>query len=137
MNLVLFRKLMEKRLLGLNSTVAVEYGIYEDCEKIKSVKGIYTITKIFINPLLLNTQLEVTNSTETVIVDPIDIKLIEGLPPIKLAAQHGIRPDGKDDDAPKRRGRKPKVRVVDPEFDEDDFIESRDDTSYEEDEVNG
>ena len=127
MNPALFRKLVEKKLIAANTNVAVEYKVFEDQKKVKTVKGMYKIARMYAHPLMFGTIIEVTNDTETVNIEAADIKLIEGLTPVKLAAQHGIRPDGKDNDAPKRRGRKPKVRVVEPEFTEDDFSDEDED----------
>lgn len=117
----LFRKLVERKLITTDTAVAVEYPIYENCKKKGTVKGLYKVTRLYADALLPGTFIEVTNDKETVSVEPPNLKLISGLAPVKLAAQNGIRPDGKENDAPKRRGRKPKVRNVEAEVTEEDF----------------
>lgn len=119
----LFRKLIENKLIKEQVPVAVEYQVYDNGRKKGTVKGLYTISRLYAHPLILGTQIEVTNEKETVVIEPKNIKLISGLAPVKLAAKNGIRPDGKDNDAPKRRGRKPKIRDADPEFNETDFMD--------------
>lgn len=119
----LFRKLVERKLITEQTPVAVEYPIYDNGKKKGTVKGLYTISRMYAHPLIPGTRIEVTNDKETATVEFTHLKLISGLAPVKLAAQHGIRPDGKDNDAPKRRGRKPKVRNVEQEFSEADFMD--------------
>jgi hypothetical protein len=123
----LFRKLVELKLIANQTTVAVEYPIYSDLKKKGTVKGIYTINRMFADALIPGTRIEVVNDKDTAIIEASNIKLIAGLAPVKLAAQHGIRPDGKTNDAPKRRGRKPKVRVAEEVFSEDDFADDEED----------
>ncbi len=117
----LFRMMVEHKLIAENIPVAVEYNVYDNGKKKGVVKGLYTISKVYAHPLFPGTRIDITNGTETTTIDPTSLKLVSGLPPIKLAAQHGIRPDGKENDAPKRRGRKPKVRFAEQEFSEADF----------------
>jgi hypothetical protein len=91
--------------------VAVEYPIYDNLKKVKTVKGMFTIKSLFSDTLIPGTFISITNETgEQVTVEPVNLKLIAGKTPVKLAGENGIRPDGKDNDAPKRRGRKPKDR---------------------------
>ncbi len=121
MNPALFRKLIEKKLITQETQVAIEYASYENLKKVKTTKGLYSVVRMYADALLPGTFIEVKNESETVSVQAGNIKLIAGKTPVKLAAEHGIRPDGKEDDAPKRRGRKPKVRVVEAEYTDEDF----------------
>lgn len=118
----LFRKLVERKLIAEQTPVAVEYHQYENGKKKGTVKGLYTVNRLFAHPLIPGVHIEVSNDKETVTIEPTNLKLISGLAPVKLAAQNGIRPDGKENDAPKRRGRKPKVRNVEAEVTEEDFV---------------
>lgn len=116
MNPALFRKLVERKLFSVGTTVGVEFNTYLDSKKVKSHKGVYTITAMYAHPLIPGTQIEIEHEGEPVRIELKNIKMISGMTPTKLAAQNGIRPDGKDNDAPKRRGRKPKVRNVEEEW---------------------
>jgi hypothetical protein len=131
----LFRKLVELKLIANQTPVAVEYNVYSEQKKRGTVKGLYTINRMFADALIPGTRIEVTSDKDTAIIEPSSIKLINGLTPVALAAQHGIRPDGKTNDAPKRRGRKPKVRVAEQVFSEDDFADDEDDELDELDEA--
>lgn len=119
----LFIKLIEKDLINTTSKVGVEYNVYENFKKVKTIKGLYQVKRIYPHPLMLNWCIDVENEKETVTIEPKDIKLLNGLPPLKAAATKGIRPDGREEGQSKRRGRKPKVKVIEHEFSADDFDE--------------
>lgn len=112
----LFHKLIEKNLIAPSTPIAVEYHLYEDGKKRSTVKGMYTIESLSSHPFFPGVQIIASNDKETVTVEYQHIKLISGITPNALAAQHGLRPDGKSDDAPKRRGRKPKDRSTEAEW---------------------
>lgn len=116
MNPSLYRKLIEQKHITTNTQLAVELHTYQDLKKTGTVKGLFTVVRLFADALLPGTFLEVTNGTDSHIIQPDNIKLIEGKTAVKLAAEFGIRADGNTNDAPKRRGRKPKVRVVEQEW---------------------
>lgn len=107
----LFRKLIELRLINVGDQIGVEYFKYSLTSKRVKEKGVFPVSKIYAHPLLLGTVVEIQPTEEDVIrIEPGNIKMINGKTPAKLAAEFGIRPDGLTNDAPKRRGRKPKVR---------------------------
>jgi len=110
MNPTLFLKLLEKQLLKTGTELGVEYIKYQDGKKVGTVKGMYTIERFTPHPLGYMPIVHIKNDLEQAEVDIKNIKLIAGLSPNKYAAEYGIRPDGKESDAPKRRGRKPKDR---------------------------
>lgn len=128
MNPALFRKLVELKLIATGTEVEVQYETFKDNGKAVKNKGNFSITRMYSHPFAFNTIVVCKNAEGLEIeVDFLAIKKIAGGDPIKLAAAHKIRPDGQTDDAPKRRGRKPKVR---PEADEID--EEEDDEDYDE-----
>lgn len=110
MNPSLFLKLLEKQLLTTGTELGVEYVQYQDGKRVGVIKGMYKLDRFTPHPLGYMPIVHVTNDKDQAEVDIKNIKLISGLTPIKFAAEHGIRPDGKESDAPKRRGRKPKDR---------------------------
>lgn len=107
---VVFRKLIEKKLLAVGTTIGVEYPVYANQKKVKTVKGVYKITNLSAHPLFFAPIIEVANDDDQASIAIKDIKMIGGTTPLQFAARFGIRADGKEGDAPKRRGRKPKVR---------------------------
>ena len=117
MNPTLYRKLVERKLVAPGTEVAVEYPIYENLKKVKTIKGLFTVKALFSDALIPGTFISIANQNgEEVTIEPSNVKLISGKTPVKLAGENGIRPDGKDNDAPKRRGRKPKDRSTEAEW---------------------
>lgn len=124
MNPALFRKLVEMKLISTGTEVEVQYETFKENGKAVKNKGLFNITRMYSHPFAFNTIVVMRNAEGLEIeADFLGIKKVAGSDPIKLAAAHGVRPDGRPDDAPKRRGRKPKVR---PEADEIDEEEDED-----------
>lgn len=112
--------------------VDAHYDKENEKGKLVKAKGTFKIKRFYTHPFAFHTIVELTNdNNEIVEIDYQGIKKIDGLDPAALGLVHGIRADGQNNDAPKRRGRKPKVRpevdIVDDEedeeFDEDEFVE--------------
>jgi hypothetical protein len=121
MNPALFRKLVEMKLIATGTEVEVQYETYKDNGKAVKNKGLFNITRMYSHPFAFNTVVVLKNTEGLEIeADFLGIKKVAGVDPVKLAASVGVRPDGRSDDAPKRRGRKPKVRPEADEIDNDD-----------------
>lgn len=126
MNPDLYRKIVELKLMTPGTQIAIEYPVYENLKKVKTIKGHYKVLSLFSSALIPGTFIQAEANGEELTLSPIHIKLIDGKTPVKLASEYGIRADGKTNDAPKRRGRRPKVRTVEEEWvadaldDEDD-----------------
>lgn len=116
MNADLFNKLLELKIIKTGAKVKVEVPQYDDLKKIGTVKGEFEIKEMSSHPLIPGIQIMIEHGDELLVIDRKMIKMIDGEPPVKRAAMVGIRPDGKPIDAPKRRGRKPKVRIEEENF---------------------
>lgn len=116
-------------------TVEAQYDKENEKGKLVKAKGTFKVKRFYTHPFAFNTIIELTNDAmEVVETDYLGLKKIEGLDPAALGLIHGIRADGMNNDAPKRRGRKPKVR---PEADvvyesDEDEDEDEDDLEYSE-----
>lgn len=123
MNPALFRKFVELKLIGIGTEVDVKYEYYND-DKLVKQKGVFKIAKMYSHPFSFNTIVQLHSNTDDLIeIDYSNIQKISGIDPIKLGAMHKIRPDGCSDDAPKRRGRKPKAKLesdVNDDYNEDE-----------------
>lgn len=123
MNPALFRKLVELRVIKTGTELEVKYELPDASGKLVKNRGIFNITKMYSHPFMFNTVIQLVNVDNLEIeVDYDAIRKIDGIDPVKVGANNGIRPDGCSDEAPKRRGRKPKVR---PEV--DDLVSITDD----------
>jgi hypothetical protein len=130
MHPALFRRLLELKLITSGMAVEAHYEKENEKGKLIKAKGDFKIKRFYTHPFAFHTIVELENAeNEIVETDYQGIKKIEGVDPSALGLQHGIRADGMNNDAPKRRGRKPKVRP------EADFVEDdeTDDAEYEDD----
>lgn len=126
MHPALFRRLLELKLITPGMTVEANYEKENEKGKLVKAKGTFTINRFYTHPFAFHTIVELKNeANELLDSDYQSIKKIDGLDPAALGLIHGIRADGMNNDAPKRRGRKPKVRpeaeIV--EEDEDEYDE--------------
>lgn len=111
MNPALFRKLVELRAIAIGSKLEVKYELQNDNDQFIKYKGEFAIVKMYTHPFAFNTIIQLSNQDDlTIEVDFSNILKIDGIDPVTLGAQHKLRPDGCSEEAPKRRGRKPKVR---------------------------
>jgi hypothetical protein len=124
----LFRRLLEMKVIAPGMEVEAQYERENEKGKLVKAKGIFKIKRFYTHPFAFHTIVELTNDAgESVEVDYQGLKKLNGLEPNAVGLAHGLRADGVNDDAPKRRGRKPKVR---PEA-VDEFEEVEDDEEYE------
>ena len=131
MNPALFRKLVELRVIKTGTELEVKYELPDASGKLVKNRGIFNITKMYSHPFMFNTVIQLTNVDNLEIeVDYDAIRKIDGIDPVKVGADNGIRPDGCSEEAPKRRGRKPKVR---PEIDDLYTIDDEDEDEDDED----
>lgn len=130
MHPALFRRLLELKLITSGMKVEAHYEKENEKGKMIKAKGEFKIKRFYTHPFAFHTIIELVNEEQEIVeTDYQGIKKIDGIEPSALGLQHGIRADGMNNDAPKRRGRKPKVRP------EADFVETDDDEEYDEDEV--
>ena len=122
MHPALFRRLLEMKVIVPGMEVEAQYEKENEKGKLVKSKGIFKIKRFYTHPFAFHTIVELTNEAgEIVDVDYQGLKKLNGLEPAAVGLAHGLRADGVNDDAPKRRGRKPKVRPEAVEvFDEED-----------------
>lgn len=116
------------KLITPGMTVEANYEKENEKGKLVKAKGTFTIKRFYTHPFAFHTIIELSNDDSDVIeTDYQSIKKINGIEPAALGLTHGIRADGMNNDAPKRRGRKPKVRpeieIVEEDEDEDEYDE--------------
>lgn len=111
MHPALFRRLLEMKVIHTGMEVEAQYDKQNEKGKLVKAKGIFKIKRFYTHPFAFHTIVELTNDNlEIVDVDYSGLKKLDGVEPTAVGLKYGIRADGVNDDAPKRRGRKPKVR---------------------------
>ncbi len=128
MHPALFRRLLELKLITPGMEVEAHYEKENEKGKMVKAKGTFKIKRFYTHPFAFHTIVELENEAQELVeTDYQGIKKISGIDPASLGLQHGIRADGMNNDAPKRRGRKPKVRpeadFVEDEEEDEDFLE--------------